>query len=143
MTVFRSTEGVLRRGGSRPAASVVVAAVLLSGLLLSTPSRVTARAVLVRTYPVPGAVLRFVPPFVSLWFSEELEPALSTVAVAGPRGITTPAGSGGVDPGDPTRRTLRADVRPLRAGVYTVRWRAVSAGDGTAVVGTFQFTVKP
>lgn len=78
----------------------------------------------------------------SLWFNEELNPDLSTLTVWGPRGVTTPAGTGGVDLSSPTRRSMVSEIKPLRAGVYTVRWRAASARDLAVTQGSFQFTVK-
>ncbi len=117
----------------------------LAGLLAAAPppDRTAARALLVRAYPAPGSVLRFIPPFTRLWFNEELSPDLSGLTVFGPRGVTTVAGTGGVDGNDPTRRSMVSDITPLRAGVYTVRWRAASARDLSVTQGSFQFTVKP
>lgn len=125
----------------RRMAAIAAVVGVLAFVLPSIP--VAARAVLVRAYPVPGSVLRVVPPVTRLWFNEELSPDLSGITVFGPRGVTTVAGSGGVDANDPTRRSMVSDITPLRAGVYTVRWRAASARDLTVTQGSFQFTVKP
>ena len=109
----------------------------------SSPQSAAAHARLVKAIPELGSVLRAVPPTVRLWFNEELEPSLSSVTVWGPRGVTTVAGTGGVDLYDLTRRSMVTTVRPLRAGVYTVRWRAGAVDDLAVTQGSYQFTVRP
>lgn len=127
-----------------PGLRTLTIAVLAGLLVTSMPAQhVAARAALVRAYPAPGSVLRFIPPFARLWFNEELNPDLSSLTVLGPRAVTTVAGTGGVDANDPTRRSMVSDIRPLRAGVYMVRWRAASALDLMVTQGSFHFTVKP
>lgn len=119
-------------------ASIVVA---LSGLF--TTQQTTAHAKLLRAIPEPGSVLRAVPPVVRLWFNEELEPSLSSLTVWGPRGVSAVAGMGGVDLNDLSRRSMVAALRPLRAGIYAVRWKAISADDLAVTQGSYQFTVRP
>ena len=120
---------------------VVIAAALLLGSLL--PERITAHAKLVRAIPAPGTVLRAVPPAVRLWFNEELEPSLSNLTVWGPRGVTAVSGTGGVDLNDLERKSMVARLNPLRAGTYTVRWKARSADDLAVTQGSYQFIVRP
>jgi len=36
-----------------------------------------------------------------------------------------------------------AALQPLRAGTYTVRWRAAAADDLAVTQGSYQFTVRP
>ncbi len=117
-----------------------MAVLLLAGLL---PARMTAHAMLGRAIPAPGSILRAVPPEVHLWFNEELEPSLSSLTVWGPRGVTAVSGTGGVDLNDLTRRSMVARLKPLRAGIYTVRWRAAAADDLAVTQGSYEFIVKP
>ena len=119
-------------------ASIVAA---LSGFF--TTQHAAAHAKLVRAIPEPGSVLGAVPAAVRLWFSEELEPSLSSLTVWGPRGVSAVAGMGGVDLNDLSRRSMVAALRPLRAGTYTVRWRAASADDLAVTQGSYQFIVRP
>jgi methionine-rich copper-binding protein CopC len=124
-----------------PFTRAVVVVTLVTAVGSARPA--AAAASLVKAIPEPGSVLRSVPPAVHLWFSEELSPELSGLTVWGPRGVSAIAGTGGVDPKDPTRRSMVATIRPLRAGIYTVRWRAAAAGDLAVSQGSYQFTVRP
>lgn len=120
--------------------------ILVWGLLFLVAwptSPVQAHAGLVRADPVPGAVLGRVPAVVRLWFNEELDPALSSVTVWGPRAVSVVSGKGGVDLDDLDRRSMVARLRPLRPGTYTVRWRAASADDLAVTQGSYTFTVRP
>lgn len=120
--------------------------VLVCGLLvlLTWPvSPVAAHPALVRADPKPGAILGRVPVAVRLWFNEELDPALSSVTVWGPRTVSVVSGKGGVDLNDLSRKSMVARLRPLRPGTYTVRWRAAGADDLAVTQGSYTFTVRP
>lgn len=120
--------------------ALVIVIMVAMGASLAPAS---AHAKLVRAIPEPGSVLGAVPAAVRLWFSEELEPSLSSLTVWGPRGVSAVAGMGGVDLNDLSRRSMVAALRPLRAGTYTVRWRAASADDLAVTQGSYQFIVRP
>lgn len=122
-----------------PAALVMV--ILFSATSSLPPA--LGHAQLVRAIPAPGSMVRAVPPSVRLWFNEELDPSLSSLTVWGPRGVTAVAGSGGVDLNDLGRKSMVARLKPLRAGIYTVRWKAISADDLAVTQGSYQFTVRP
>jgi copper transport protein len=115
---------------------------LLGIILLYSASAVTpvsAHALLLRSNPPANAVLEQPPVQVELFFSEALEPQLSSIRVIDSNNLSVDASDLRVDPADPTRMTV--SLRSLNDGVYTVTWKAVSAVDGHQTVGTFPFAV--
>jgi copper transport protein len=100
---------------------------------------VSAHALLLRSNPQANAVLEKPPVQVELFFSESLEPQLSSISVIDTNNVIVDVGDVRVDPSDTTRMTV--SLRSLSDGVYTVTWKAVSATDGHQTVGTFPFAV--
>ena len=100
---------------------------------------VSAHAVLLRSNPEANAVLVQAPVQVELFFSETLEPTLSSISVVDSNNLTVDAGDVRVDSADPTRMTVT--LHALTDGVYTVTWKALSTVDGHQTVGTFPFAV--
>ena len=100
---------------------------------------VSAHALLVRSVPAANAVLEQPPVQVELYFSEPLEPSLSSVSVVDSNILIVDAGDVRVDAADPTRMTVTLHALP--DGVYTVSWKALSAIDGHQSGGTFPFAV--
>jgi methionine-rich copper-binding protein CopC len=78
------------------------------------------------------------PEAISLRFSEDLEPAFSTVSVLDQTGNRVNIGNVRVDPADP--KLLRVPLQPLAPGVYEVSWRVLSV-DTHATQGNFTFQV--
>jgi methionine-rich copper-binding protein CopC len=99
-----------------------------------------AHAHLVKSAPAKGAVLRTAPTTLTLWFSEPLEPAFSTIEVFDQAGQRVDDGKAALDPADP--KVLRIALKPLAAGGYKVVWRVVSI-DTHKTDGDFAFTVRP
>ena len=97
-----------------------------------------AHAFLERASPEVGATEQGSPEAISLWFSEELEPAFSTVSVLDQARHRVEAGNARVDPAD--AKLLRTPLRPLPTGVYRVSWRVVSV-DTHTTEGNFTFRV--
>jgi len=98
-----------------------------------------AHALLLRSNPAANAVLDQPPIQVELYFSETLEPKLSSVTVIDSNGVKVDVGDSRVDPSDPTRMTV--SLSTLGNGVYTVSWKALSTIDGHQTVGSFPFAV--
>jgi methionine-rich copper-binding protein CopC len=112
---------------------------LLPALLLDVPTA-QAHAMLERASPAVGSTVRSAPTEVTLRFTEALEPAFSTLQVTGPGGERVDAGDTHVDGSE--KMILRASLKPLTPGVYTVVWRVVSI-DTHVTNGDFKFTVAP
>ncbi|MCI0552144.1 MAG: copper resistance protein CopC/CopD, partial [Anaerolineae bacterium] len=100
---------------------------------------VSAHALLVRSNPEANSVLQKAPVQVELFFSETLEPSLSSISVIDSNNVTVDAGDVRVDPSDPRRMTVTLHALP--DGVYTVSWTALSTIDGHQTLGTFPFAV--
>ena len=112
-------------------------------VLLAVPGGVWAHATLIGSDPKASAVLTRAPKSVRAWFSDELDPDHSTITVWDLREHRVDDGEGGVDLNDLDRRSMVTRLRPIRAGTYAVRWRAVAADDGFVSQGSFTFTVRP
>ena len=91
--------------------------------------------------PVGGVVsATAVPGELDVWFSEPVEPALSSVEVRAGDGARMDRGDLRGDAADRTR--LRISLSPLAPGIYRVVWRVVSR-DTHRTNGTFPFRVEP
>ena len=80
------------------------------------------------------------PRIVSLWFTQNLESAFSTIDVLNSSGASMNAGRALVDSRD--RKLLRVAVKALPPGTYTVRWHVLSV-DTHTTDGSFTFHVGP
>jgi len=118
-------------------AAVVVLLAGVSLLLLS--SGASAHALLRSSVPASGAQLDRAPDAVTLVFTEDPEPSLSVIHVLDVSGASFEKGRPQPVPGD--RAALRAAVRELPKGVFTVTWRVVSRVDGHVTAGSFAFGV--
>ncbi len=98
-----------------------------------------AHALLIGATPAAGARLARGPAQIELFFSETLEPALSTIDVVDATGRSVTLDTARVDASDAGRLTV--SVRALTDGAYTVRWRVVSVTDGHASDGAYAFSV--
>jgi methionine-rich copper-binding protein CopC len=72
---------------------------------------------------------------VTLWFTQDLEPAFSTVMVTDGSGKRVDAGSPYI-----SGNIMRVQLRPLGAGSYKVTWHALSV-DTHTTEGAFTFGV--
>jgi copper transport protein len=99
----------------------------------------SAHAVLVRSTPAANAVLAQPPVQVEIFFSEPLEPELSSIRVFDSENLSVDAGDVRVDPSNPARLTVSLHFLP--DGVYTVTWKVVSSIDGHQTTGSFPFAV--
>jgi methionine-rich copper-binding protein CopC len=110
----------------------------LLALLPLAASPASAHAFLDHASPAVGSAVQRLPSIISLWFTQELEPAFSTVSVVDQSGARVDAADAAVDAKDAT--LLHASLKPLPPGTYKVMWRVVSV-DTHATEGTFTFRV--
>jgi methionine-rich copper-binding protein CopC len=101
-----------------------------------SPAR--AHAFLDHASPSVGGSLPSPPGMVTLWFTQELEPAFSTITVVDQNGQRVDAGDVRVDAQD--RMVMQVGLKPLPPGTYKVSWRALSV-DTHTTQGTFTFRV--
>ena len=97
-----------------------------------------AHAFLDHASPAVGSTVPTAPETVTMWFTQELEPAFTTATVTDASGNTVDRGPAQIDPKEPT--VLRVALRKLSPGTYTVSWHALSV-DTHTTTGHFTFTV--
>jgi copper resistance protein C len=107
-------------------------------LSLLMPLSAGAHAFLDHANPRVGNSVRTAPREVTLWFTQDLEPAFSTVEVRDASGTRVDNGKATVGSGD--RKVMRIALKPLPNGTYKVRWRVLSV-DTHTTEGTFSFRV--
>jgi copper resistance protein C len=117
---------------------IVTAAALAGAVTLAAPT-VQAHAFLDHASPAVGSTVPTAPETVTMWFTQELEPAFTTATVTDASGNTVDAGPAQVDPKDPTE--LRVALKKLSPGTYTVSWHVLSV-DTHTTTGHFTFEVK-
>ena len=106
------------------------AAVLLLGTVAATP-----HAYLDHAEPRVGNTVRQAPRELTLWFTQNLEAAFSTVTVTDASGQRVDAGKPSV-----SGNVMRVSLQTIGAGTYRVRWRVLSV-DTHTTEGNFSFTV--
>jgi methionine-rich copper-binding protein CopC len=117
-----------------------VAFLLTSLLMTMASSEAGAHAFLDHAVPAVGSVIHGSPSQVSLWFTQELEPAFSTVKVLDRNGRQVDKQDKHVDRAN--AGLLQVSVPQLPAGRYRVVWRALSV-DTHVTEGDFVFDVAP
>lgn len=112
---------------------------ILLALLLCFPASIPAQAhaSLDRAEPRVGNTVRVAPRQVMLWFTQDLEPAFSTVTVTDSAGQRVDSGKARV-----SGRTISVPLRSIGAGTYRVSWRVLSV-DTHTTEGNFAFQVTP
>jgi copper resistance protein C len=110
----------------------------LPALLLSiSPAR--AHALLDRAVPLVGSTVRSAPRTISLWFTQKLEAAFSTIEVRNSAGARVDVGKTQVGGGG---TMLSVSLKALPPGAYQVHWRVLSV-DTHRTEGNFSFSVGP
>ncbi len=94
-----------------------------------------AHAFLDHASPLVGSTVRTAPRELSLWFTQNLEPAFSTVTVTDASGARVDRGKAQI-----SGNTMRVGLKPLSPGSYRVHWHALSV-DTHTTQGSFSFTV--
>jgi copper resistance protein C len=115
----------------------IAAIVALAATIFAAP-RADAHAFLDHASPAVGSSLPSAPAAVTMWFTQQLEPAFTTATVSDKSGNNVDSGDAQVDPKDPTE--LQVPLKPLPPGTYTVMWHALSV-DTHTTTGHFNFTV--
>ena len=111
-------------------------AALCLGLCMGHAS---AHALLKSASPAVGSTVRQPPGEVSVGFTQDVEPALSTLAVLDASGASVAAGP--AHPGGDNAH-LAVPLKPLAAGTYRVEWHATSV-ETHKTQGSYSFTVRP
>jgi copper resistance protein C len=101
------------------------------------PTAASAHAFLDHASPLVGSTVQTAPREVSLSYTQDLEPAFSSVQV-------TDANGARVDQGKPQigGNTMRIGLKSIGPGTYRVRWRVLSV-DTHTTEGNFSFHVGP
>ena len=94
-----------------------------------------AHAFLDHASPLVGSTVPTAPHQLTLSFTQNLEPAFSSVEVTGPNGARVDAGRAQIG-----GNTMRVVLRPAGPGAYQVHWRALSV-DTHRTQGSFTFHV--
>ena len=117
-----------------------IAMLIASSLTLLMPLIASAHAFLLRSAPAQSAVLNVAPQQVRMWFSEDLNPALSTIVVIDQNNQRVDQQDAHVAANDV--REMDVSLAPnLQPAVYIVIWRTASADDGHIWGDTFDFTI--
>ncbi len=112
------------------------AIILLAALGAAAPAE--AHAFLADATPAVGSTVAAVPAAVAIHFTEEIEPAFSTVVVTDAAGHRVDNGSLHVAGGDASRVTI--GLKASGPGAYAVEWHVTSV-DTHRTQGRFTFTV--
>ena len=116
----------------------IAAIMTLAAALLASPA-VQAHAFLDHASPAVGSSVPSAPNAVTMWFTQQLEPAFTTATVTDASGNSVNSGAATVDAKDPTE--MRVPLKPLAPGTYSVAWHALSV-DTHTTQGHFTFKVS-
>ena len=112
---------------------------LICVALLISVSSAWANAFLDHVEPAVGSTVDVPPKEIKIWFTEELQPALSQIQLFDRHGKSVTQEHATVDPADPLLLSL--PVPAMRPGKYRVSWRVMSV-DSHVTVGTFFFAIR-
>lgn len=115
-----------------------VCVIMVAAALSLWSAAAFAHAFLDHANPAVGSTVHGSPPELRLWYTQELEPAFSTVKVIDQSGAEVDKADPQVDPSDKT--ILKVSLKPLPPGTYQVVWRVLSV-DTHVTDGNFKFTV--
>jgi len=114
---------------------ILVIAALPALLFGALPAH--AHALLDHASPLVGSTVRAAPKTVSLWFTQKLEAAFSTIEVRDAGGASVDVGKAQVGGGG---TLLQVGLKALAPGTYQVHWRVLSV-DTHTTEGNFSFSV--
>ena len=104
-------------------------------LLLLAMGEASAHAMLDHAEPRVGNKVATAPHEVTLWFTQKLEPAFSTITVTDPAGKRIDGGKTSVNGSQ-----MSVSLRSGGAGTYHVKWHVLSV-DSHTTEGSFTFQV--
>ena len=116
---------------------------LLAALHHPSVTAVLAHADYERSVPAADEVVNQAPQQVQVWFTQDLfrREGENSLEVYGPGELRVDLDDAAID--DDDRKLMTVSLQPdLADGVYIVRWRNLSADDGDAAEGEFQFSVR-
>jgi copper resistance protein C len=116
----------------------ILAALVAGAAAIGAGSAVRAHAFLDHASPAVGSSVPSSPQVVTLWFTQDLEPAFTDVKVTNDAGQRVDLGNAQIPQGSPAE--LRIGLKPLPPGTYTVSWHVVAV-DTHPTEGTFTFQV--
>jgi len=117
---------------------IIAAALAAQMTLIVADPAARAHAFLDHASPPVGSAVQAAPAAITLWFTQDLEPAFSKMTVTNQAGQRVDLGNVQVPQGAPAQ--LQVGLRPLPPGTYTVSWRVVSV-DTHPSEGSFQFSI--
>ena len=106
-------------------------------LVVMAGSAAQAHAFLDHAEPRVGSTVPTAPREVSLSFTQNVEPAFSSVEVSDANGARVDLGKPSISAG-----VMRVGLKPLSPGTYKVRWHVLSV-DTHTTEGSFSFHVGP
>ncbi len=112
---------------------------VLACAVLAITGPTWAHAFLNHSSPAVGVTVP-APKEVSIWFTEQVEPAFSRIEVTDAAGNRVDNGGTRID--TVNHELLHVAVKPLPPGTYKVTWHVVSV-DTHHTQGDFTFTVAP
>ena len=104
---------------------------------LTAAGEASAHAELDHAEPRVGNKVASLPREVTLWFTQKLEAAFSSISVTGPSGRRVDAGKARVN-----GNQMSIPLKSAGAGTYHVNWRVLSV-DTHTTDGSFTFEVGP
>ncbi len=112
-------------------------------LLLTLVSVALAHAQISSCTPPINGTVEQAPDKLVCTTTEAMDPKSSSLSVTDASGASVDKGDSAVDLNNPDRNTISVslDTTKIKDGVYTVKWKTLSADDGDAADGTFTFTV--
>ena len=116
----------------------VLVALVAGALSIFVAPSARAHAFLDHASPAVGSTVPTAPPVVTLWFTQDLEPAFSDLTVTNEAGQRVDLDNAHIPQGSPAE--LQIGLKPLPRGTYTVSWHVVSV-DTHPTEGTFTFEV--
>ncbi len=112
--------------------------IILLVIFVAGSARLEAHAFLQRAEPAVGSTVQTSPSEVRIRFTENIEPAFSSIQVFDPSGKKVDKHDAGLDRSD--HALLHVSLPRLGAGIYKVVWRVVSV-DTHVTSGSFTFQI--